>query len=147
MRRRIVVAVGAAVVSGPGHAMFAPLNDADLLRSSDLIALGEWLGQTRLQTPGQATPWDLGVLRIDELWRGPEGLQLAMMQAQGPGRPVSSSTLLFQRGDRGLWLLQLLPGSLGIYQCEHPQRFVAASAGRSRIQALRAQLQVKGSTR
>lgn len=143
MRRRTLVVAGAAAFSATGQAMFAPLSDAELLRSSDLIALGEWLGQTQLQAPGQSTPLELGVLRIDELWRGPAGLQVALLQAHGPGQPISSSTQLHQRGDRGLWLLQLLSGSRGIYRSQHPQRFVPASSGQARISALRAQLSAK----
>ncbi|MFO1252793.1 MAG: hypothetical protein U1E77_17030 [Inhella sp.] len=134
LRRRALLGVVAAA-SSQAHAMWAPLRDAELLRDSDLIGLGMWLGQTQLQTGPQAAPLDLGVLQFSELWKGPLGLRLALVRSRAAQAPRSSSDLVFQPGQQGLWLLRLEPGAQGLYRCDHPQRFVPA--GDARIELLR----------
>ncbi len=134
LRRRALLGVVAAA-SSQARAMWAPLSDAELLRGADLIGLGQWLGQTQLQTGSQAALLDLGVLQFSELWKGPPGLRLALVRSRSPLAPRSSSDLVFQPGQQGLWLLRLEPGAQGLYRCDHPQRFVPA--GSAHIEVLR----------
>jgi hypothetical protein len=115
--------------------MWAPLSDTELLRSSDLIGLGQWLGQTRLQPGPQAEALELGVLQFSEIWKGPSGLRLALLRGRPDQAPRSSSDAVFQPGQQGLWLLTLQPGAQGLYRCEHPQRFLPA--GSASIERLR----------
>lgn len=124
----------------PAMAMFARFTDAELLQGSDLIALGEWVGQA---SSSAGSGFDVGTLRITELLRGPAGLQQAQVLVRAPGGPRTGNEINFRPGDRGLWLLRLQPGSGGAssppgsaprYLADHPQRFERDT---QRIEALR----------
>jgi hypothetical protein len=115
--------------------MWAPLSDEELIRSSDLIVVGEWQGQVAFSAAG-GTDMDVGVVLVDETWKG--GAPAFVLVALPASRaPRSSSDPVFRRGDRGLWLLRSQPGSKGLYLADHPQRFVSSGAGQQRIRQLR----------
>ncbi|HWT54056.1 MAG TPA: hypothetical protein VN066_04555 [Rhodocyclaceae bacterium] len=116
-------------------AMWAPLSDDELIRSADLIVVGEWQGQVAVSTAGNPE-MELGVVLVSESWKG--GSPAVVLVALPPSRtPRSSSDPVFRRGDRGLWLLRLQPGSKGLYLVDHPQRFVSSTGGEQRIRQLR----------
>lgn len=117
--------------------MFAQMSDEELIRRSDLVVIGEWVGQSPLQLAGTNEKLVLGAIAISEIVKGPPGSSLALVAINPADAPRSGDDLAYQRGDRGMWLLRQRPGSTGIYLADHPQRFVAAPRNNARIEALR----------
>ncbi|MDE2600245.1 MAG: hypothetical protein KGL40_11550 [Rhodocyclaceae bacterium] len=114
--------------------MWAPLSDEELLRSSDLIVMGEWQGQVAFSAG--SSDMEVGVVLVNEAWKG--GTPAFVLIALPASRTLrSSSDMTFRRGDRGLWLLHLQPGSKGLYLVDHPQRFVPSTGGEQRMRQLR----------
>lgn len=125
--------------AGTSGAMWAALSDAELLRSSDLIVVGEWQGQTALTPgPGGAATSVVGSIRVSEVLKGPE-VGFALVALPSANGPLSGEDVRFRRGERGLWLLRLRPGSQGLYLADHPQRFVSEKQ-KHRVLELRQQL-------
>jgi hypothetical protein len=121
--------------------MFASMSDDELIQRSDLIVIGEWVGQSSLQWSNTTARIELGAVSIGEVLKGPAGLTLALVAAPLSGGPRSGADVIYRRGDRGLWLLRARPGmNSGVYLADHPQRFVAEGSGSGRIDALRKKL-------
>ena len=123
--------------------MWARMSEAELVRTSDLIVVGEWIGQS--QAAGVQSAGDLGVVAVSEVLKGTAGTKLAFVAVRAEGQPVSSSDLSYKRGDRGLWFLRLRrAGEAGIYLADHPQRFVREGAeAAAQVDALRRQLRLR----
>ena len=110
--------------------MWAQLDDATLLRSSDLIVMGEWRGST---TP---TDGSVGYLAVTEVLKGVPGTR--MVQIALPSTQFKSGNdLVYRPGDKGLWLLRRHPENKDQYLADHPQRFVPSAGGDERIKQLR----------
>lgn len=123
-----------------GIAMYVQMSDEELIRQSDLVVIGELIGQTPLQTGATGERLELGVIRVSETLKGPPGQTVALLLLPAPDAPRASSDLAYKRGDRGLWLLrQRSSSTTGLYLADHPQRFVAESSA-ARIATLRRQL-------
>lgn len=138
-RRRALGALAlAAVLPRESLAMWAQMSDAELVQHSDLVVIGEWVGQSSVTLPGEAGPLELGGIAVAEVLKGPAGQTLALVVTTRADTPRSSTDLIYRRGDRGLWLLRRQPGGrAGLYLADHPQRFVSAAGGAARIEALR----------
>lgn len=122
--------------------MFAAMGDDELIQRSDLIVIGEWVGQSGLQWPGTAGRIEIGAISISEVLKGPASAALALVATPAPDGPRTGSDIIHRRGDRGLWLLRVRPGAeAGLYLADHPQRFVSATAEPGRIEVLRKKLQ------
>jgi len=117
--------------------MFAQMSDEELIRRSDLIILGEWVGQTPLQIAGTAENLVLGAIVISEVVKGPSANSIALIAIAPAAAPRSGDDLSYRRGNRGMWLLRQRPGSTGLYLADHPQRFVSAHDNGVRIETLR----------
>ena len=121
---------------GAVNAMWAGLSDEELVRSSDLIVVGEWQGQTPFAS-ASAQEIEIGVITIQEVLKGVGKPAFALVALPAASLPRSSTDPDYRRGDRGLWLLRARPGSKGLYVIDHPQRFVPAADGEARIRQLR----------
>ena len=118
--------------------MWARLSDEELIASSDLIVMGEWLGETQIALEGAASTQGVGVIAVSEVIKGKREPGFVLVQRRGAGALRSSSDLSFERGQRGLWLLRAKPGGAqGIYLADNPQRFVSESGDGGRIAALK----------
>jgi hypothetical protein len=142
-RRRAAAGLGLvsvlwAALPGLSHAMFARFSDDELISRSELIVVGEWLGQSAVGAAalGESTPrLDLGAIAIAEVLKGPATQTVALVATTAANTARSGSDVAHKRGERGLWLLRAKPGApAGIYLADHPQRFEADAA---RIEALR----------
>lgn len=121
---------------GAANAMWAGLGDEELVRSSDLIVMGEWQGQTTLSV-APAVELEAGIIIISEVLKGGGNPAFALVALPASKAPRSSNDPDYRRGDRGLWLLRARPDSKGLYLIDHPQRFVPVAGGESRIRQLR----------
>ena len=118
--------------------MWARLSDEELIASSDLIVMGEWLGETQIALEGAASTQGVGVIAVSEVIKGKREPGFVLVQRPGAGALRSSSDLSFERGQRGLWLLRAKPGGAqGIYLADNPQRFVSESGDGGRIASLK----------
>ena len=112
--------------------MWAKMSDAELIAQSDLIVVGEWVGQSAISLHGTAR--SLGAVAVSEVLKGDPRQTLALISLPASDAPVASDRVVFKRGDKGLWLLRRADAP-GLYLADHPQRFVpAGSAG---IESLR----------
>ncbi len=118
--------------------MWAAMTDEELIRQSDLVVMGEWLGQGPVKWSPTAAPTELGVIRVREALKPAAGVQpLAFVALPRPTGLLSGSDLNFKPGDHGLWLLRALPGMAGLHAVDHPQRFVPLATGAAKISELR----------
>lgn len=139
-RRKVLLGLAAlgAGVAGPGAAMFAAMTDAELLRTSELIVVGRFVGSTDFTPPGSSTPMHLGAIVPSEVLKGPGDTDLLLIELPRRDAPRSGSDIAFRPGDQGLWLLRRRANDgTGAYLADHPQRFVRAAGGEARIEALR----------
>lgn len=137
-----VVCAGAVVVAVllpvQGAAMFARMSDEELIRRSDLIVIGEWVGQSSVQVADTSAPLELGAVAIAEVLKGAPAQSLVLVATAAADAPRTGDDITYRRGDRGVWLLRLRPGGgKGIYLADHPQRFVPEAGGAARIEGLR----------
>jgi len=139
----VVIAVLLVFSGGQVHAMWARMTDAELIRQSQWIVIGEWIGEAPLKTPEGAVT-ELGVIAVREVLKGLRGPTVAFVALPPSGQPVSSTDLRFRRGDRGVWFLRSkVSGGEGgsPYLVDHPQRFLRdAPENAAAIGALRQQL-------
>jgi hypothetical protein len=143
--RSLALALAAGVLAAgfPGslHAMFAPLSDRELIEGSSLIVQAEFVGQAQVDLgPSAGSQW-LGVLVVRETLKGVVADKIVLIAVPSPAGPRSSSDILYQPGQTGLWFLHARPGGTsGILVADHPQRFVPAGSGQARIEEFRRSL-------
>lgn len=129
-----------ALASSQGIAMFAQMSDEELVRRSDLIVLGQWVGQSSLQTSAASERIEIGVVAIQEVLKGQGDQSIALVAIPSHDGPRSANDITYQRGAKGLWLLRQKPASAGIYLADHPQRFIAEGKDNKRIEMIRTML-------
>ena len=112
--------------------MWAAMSDEELVSSSELIVIGEWIEYPSIK--GNAVSGS-GAIAISKVLKGKATASVSVAQTPGTA-PHSSTDLIFHAGDRGLWLLRQMPENKEIYLIDHPQRFVPAAGGEERIRAL-----------
>jgi hypothetical protein len=136
-RRFIAVVLLAASLPRVSLAMFARYSDEELISRSDLIVMGEWMGQAavgRAALGGSAPFQDLGAVTITEVLKGSTAQTVALVATPSTNGLRTGSDIRHKRGDTGMWLLRAKPSApIGIYLADHPQRFEADAA---RIDAL-----------
>ncbi|MCP3663314.1 MAG: hypothetical protein GY696_12605 [Gammaproteobacteria bacterium] len=123
--------------------MWARYTDAELVESSDQIITGELIGQTRIKMPGQDFELTVGIIRIESVLKGDRGQGVILLVLPGfSNKPISSSNIIYRDGQRGLWFLRLhQPGAVGLYQADHPQRFVTMNKAAAPITMVKRMLQ------
>lgn len=101
------------------EALWIKMSLEELVRQSDLIVIGE-LVSLRSQ---KERSFDLGRIRIEEVILGKEDAVDVILAVPSPRAPLSSTSILYKIGQRGLWFLrrQTESGSAH-YLADHPQR-------------------------
>ncbi|NML14829.1 hypothetical protein [Azohydromonas caseinilytica] len=139
-RRRVLRLGGllGLLAIGPARAMWARMTEAELVRHSELIVVGEWVSDAPAplpDTPAQA----VGRIAVSEVWKGPPGLKSVQVVVPS-GLLAASDAITYRRGDRGLWLLRPWQGGAGLYAADSPQRFVREGSDAALVKALRQEL-------
>lgn len=130
----LLVAVG----SETGSAMWARMTDSELIQRSDLIVVGEWIGEAQIAIPAQQLKLDVGVVAVKEVLKGDKRQTVALVAVPGRERLVSSSDIVYRQGQRGMWFLRLRSaGEAGIYLADDPQRFLPDDKAAKEIEAFR----------
>ena len=120
------------------NAMWARMTDAELIRQSDLIVVGEWIGTAQIEISARQVKIHAGVIAVKEVLKGDPRQTAALVAVPGADQPISSSDIVYRRGQRGLWLLRLRSADeVGIYLADHPQRFLPEDKAAPQIENLR----------
>lgn len=127
----------ASLVPGGVHATWASLSETQLLARSELVVIGELIGHSEVVLSEGASALNLGVIRVDEVLKGPEGMSIAYLALPRAKGPAVSTDIHYRTGQQGLWYLRARGSGQGVYLADHPQRFVPATAASDRIRALR----------
>lgn len=109
-------------------AMWAKYTDAQLVQSSELIVIGEMIGQTQV-TLTKEIKLNIGVLQVKEVLKGDkQKTSVVFLQLPTSGKMRSSTDISYKKGQKGLWFLRSRPETKGIYLADHPQRFISMEA-------------------
>ncbi len=112
----------ALIIVNPAHAAWAGMTDQELINQSDVIVKATFIGETIVSLPGMPKPSLLGVLKVEQVYKG-ESVDVILLSLPLRSPNVSVSTdILHTVGQNGLWFLRLSDGSKGIYLADHPQR-------------------------
>lgn len=140
-----VLLVTLLAIPGSAHAMWVKLTDTELIARSDVIVIGELIGQTRMKRSSDGETLWLGILEIGEVLKGDPSQTMLLLVLPSPEGPRSSSDIFYRKGQRGLWFLHTRrPGEIGLYLADHPQRFLPAPDATDRIKAIRKILKSEG---
>ena len=135
MLTRTLLAVLALTMTMSAEADWAALTPEELEKQSELIVAGEFLGSERVKLTPESPVQNLGTIRVDTVLKGDAARKFALLLLPMP-RPnglVASADIRIEKGQRGLWYLKLK--SEGVYQVDHPNRFVPQPAAEARIKA------------
>jgi len=121
-----------AVQPIPASAMFAKMSEEELVASSAVIVVGT-LGAAR-----RANGYALAPIEVQQVLAGePSEGARPMLRIPHPDAPASSSDIVHQPGQTGLWYLRHAAGEAGHYLADHPQRFVPMPQAREAIERLK----------
>lgn len=93
------------------------------LINADLIVYGQYIGQSTLKIQHQGLPVNLGVLQVAKTFKGSYNAPIVFIKRYNLKGPFRSDMLHFNIGQSGLWFLNLVPNTEGIYQITHPSQF------------------------
>jgi hypothetical protein len=110
-----------------GAAIWAPMTLQELVAQSELIVVGE-IGSVREQA---GSPYDIASIKVEETLLAPPGMAgLTEARLLLPSRrgPISSDTITYKTGQRGVWFLRRAAARDAAskeagYFADHPHRF------------------------
>lgn len=103
-------------------ASWQTMTDAQLTELP-IIVYGEYVGASVVSSDQNTPSLNLGVIRAINVLKGKPNDGLYFIKGYPPSRPISSDMLFFKAGQTGLWFLQPVQDSQGIYQITHPSQF------------------------
>ncbi|MES2538344.1 MAG: hypothetical protein V4632_20985 [Pseudomonadota bacterium] len=121
--------MAAAVTALHVSAMWVRMTDVDLVKQSDLIVQATLVRTEPKPMPG-SKPLEIGILKIDEVLKGPAGLREIRLAQPAASGPLSSTDIRYEVNQKGLWFLRPYPhaGDPSLYGADHPQRFLPEAA-------------------
>jgi hypothetical protein len=122
-------------------ASWAKLTDAQLIKQSDIIVIGELIGQTDVKMAPVSAEMTLGVLQVEEVLKGEQSQNVILLELPYSRGLRNDAEVFYKKGQKGLWFLRLrAPREAGIYLADHPQRFLSVKQV-SQIETFRKLLQ------
>ena len=129
----LLLALGAA----GSHAMWMRVSDKELYDSSAVVAVGTLVEQLQLQPSATGPAITVGLLRLDEAFKGGASASGHVLLRLPPaGGPRSSSDISYKVGQQGLWFLAPVNGS-DLYHANHPQRMLPLEQAQAWLDKLR----------
>ncbi len=126
------------------NAMWVALTDTELIQQSDIIVIGELIGQTQVMLMACQERLSLGVLQVKEVLKGDKAQTLLLLELPSPEVPRASTDISYKKGQKGLWFLRVRnPGEIGIYLADHPQRFLAIEQMADQIEVFQKKLKTE----
>lgn len=136
---------GLLSVSDWVHASWARMTDAELIAQSDVIVVGELVGETRVKLQSERETLRLGVISVQEVLKGDPNQNIVLLVLPSQEGLRLSAEILYHKGQRGLWFLRLRSAKeVGLYVADHPQRFLSPTSEAQRIEAFRDALGKRG---
>ena len=121
---------------GQGYAMWTEADDTELVRSSPLIVIANYIGESTFYPAAQSTRLTLGVLQLEMVLQGKSPQKLVLLRVPTPGFVRKSDDIIYKPGQSGLWFLREDEANPGLYLADHPQRFVPESEMSKKIQSI-----------
>ncbi len=111
-------------------ASWAKMSDEELA-TLPVIVYGQYLGTSLIKMDENSTQVNLGVLKVLKVLKGGNHNELYFIKGHSPSKPISSDMLFFKTGQTGMWFLQPVIHSEGLYQITHPSQFQSISKNSS----------------
>lgn len=104
-------------------AVWVKIDDCELIKESDVIIQGEFLGTTELISPENTVIINPGVIHAHKTFKG-QTLDIVLIEQPKLSGPINSADIVFQKGQIGIWFLKLKNNALfSIYSATTPQHF------------------------
>lgn len=110
-------------LSGNAMAYWLEKSDQTIINEADIIVYGHYQGASILKINHKGALFSLGVLKPSKILKGQKKQDVIFIKSHKPGVPISSDMLFFKVNQSGLWFLNAVPGSEGLYQITHPGQF------------------------
>jgi hypothetical protein len=133
----------------PGNAalaMWAGVSEAELIAHSHMIVVGTLVEKVHTRLGPNQSELEIGVLRVEQVLKpstdgGTSSVAFVLLALPRSGGFVSSASIQYSVGQQGLWFLAATtnPGS-GLYNANHPQRFVTMAKAAPVIKRVQAAL-------
>ncbi len=118
------------------QAMWTGMTDIELVKNSELIITGSFIGSTPVYITADKKRLNLGVLKVEKTFKGKKSDIVLIRVTDQAGLPQRSDILIYKTGQTGLWFLKEDRHNKGIYLVDHPQRFVPARLQERKLQAI-----------
>jgi len=122
--------------TGQSHAMWAKVDDDELVKSSVLIVEATYAGQSSFSFDAKSSRLTLGVLRVHKVLKGDPATKLIFIRVPTVGLLRKSDDIVFTKGQQGLWFLRTDSDYPGLYLADHPQRFVPEAQTSEKVRSI-----------
>lgn len=112
------------LVSAHAYSMWAKPDDGELAAGSDIVALAELIGRTGIETSPDGKSLYLGILKVEAILKGDKQHKVLLLILPSPSAPRKSDDIIYQDGQKGIWLLNRSKTNKGLYHANHPGRFI-----------------------
>jgi len=99
-----------------------------------VIVYGQYLGTSLVKTGKDSTQINLGVIKVLRALKGRNDDGIYFIKAYSPNAPISSDMLFFKGGQIGIWFLQPVIDSEGLFQITHPSQFQRISENSAKFE-------------
>lgn len=110
------------LISESAVASWAKMSDEQLFEFP-VIVYGQYLGTSLIKNDKTTALTNLGVIKPLIVLKGAKEQNLYFIKAHSPNTPISSDMLFFKPGQTGVWFLQPVTNSQGLYQITHPSQY------------------------
>jgi hypothetical protein len=105
------------------NAMWVRMSDEDLVKASQVIVKATLVEIKTIDLQGAKGSSRLGTLRVEKTYKGVPELTDIQLALPPEPRLHSSTDIIYQTGQTGLWFLREQEAGSGLYLADHPQRF------------------------
>ena len=103
-------------------ASWAEMSDEQLLKFP-IIVYGQYMGTSLIKAEKNSALTNLGVIKSLAVLKGAKNQNIYFIKAQSLNTPISSDMLFFKPDQTGIWFLQPVTNSQGLYQITHPSQY------------------------
>lgn len=106
-------------------ASWVKLSPEELIEQTQVAVIGEFIGTTRIVTDVKDESLIVGIIKVKELLGRSVQDDFLLFAIRYEGAPLISTTISFNKGQKGLWLLkQHSPNNTVLFSVSHPQQFI-----------------------
>lgn len=120
-------------------ATWARMSDEQLLKFP-IIVYGQYIGTSLIKAEKNSALTNLGVIKSFTVLKGEKSQNLYFIKAPSLNTPISSDMLFFKPDQTGIWFLQPVTNSQGLYQITHPSQYQNISEDSNELERWKALL-------